>query len=156
MRTPLILVLLTSTACAWVPDEFPVKVELPSDATDEQVEALTEAIANIDAAAEFDVLELVSSDGRRRSPDRIQVASTGLTYAEAWQRGYRVDVARHRMRGCTIWLSTDVGPKTATHELLHCLDVRHDETPGSVMGEHGGFDILPTHVAHLRALAGLD
>lgn len=156
MRILLLLALSTLIGCAWVPSEFPVKVELPADATDEQVESLTQAIADIEAAAEFDVLELVSSDGRKRSPDRIEARNTGLAEAEAIQRGYHVDVARHRPRGCTIYLSTDVGPKTATHELMHCLDVRHDDVPGSVMGEYGGFDILPQHVAEIRALAGLD
>jgi hypothetical protein len=157
MRTLLLLALLLTTGCElWVPDEFPVKVDLPADVTEAQVESVVLAIERIELAAGFDVFELVSGNGRTIQRGRIAIRSTGMTAQAAKDRHYHVSVANTNHWSCRASLATDAIPELATHELMHCLGIEHDDIPGSVMSsETLGWTIRDGHVRHMRELAGL-
>lgn len=140
---------LMSAACEpWVPDSFPVVVDLSENLTSEQKQAARSACESWNAAVQEPVLSPVEGNGRRIQRGRIHVKPGNprpgaLATAETDHWHCEIEV-----RG----LGND--PATLVHELGHCLGLSHDKLPFSIMAAYAGAEqrLLPEHVAHVRAL----
>jgi hypothetical protein len=149
LRSIMAVLWLGVAACSpWVPDSFPVKVDLSDELTPEQRNAAIEACDTWNTRVGASVLRPVESNGRRLQRGRIAVRADrprpgeiATSTANAWH--------------CTIAVrGLGYDPNTMIHELGHCLGLEHDRMPHSIMNEYSqpGQALLPEHIEYVRDL----
>lgn len=148
----LAFILATLAACApWTPEELPVTVDVGSSLSDDQRLALLDGMAMLEGPMGRRVFSPVETNGRHIQRGRIAVRSSGKPMAG--RPGDGLSEVNHW--SCEVRLATDVTPRLALHELMHCLGWHdHDSDPRSVMAELAGPDVQPAHVAFVRGMAG--
>jgi hypothetical protein len=142
--------LFLASCSPWVPDSFPVKVDLGDDLSPEQRSAALAACETWNEAVGAPVLRPIESNGRLIQRGRIAIrdepprsGEIATSTANAWHCSIAV-------RG----LGYD--PNTMVHELGHCLGLEHDKMPNSIMNaySHPGQRLLAEHIAYVRELVG--
>jgi len=145
------LTLFVAACSPWVPDSFPVTVDLDDHLTVEQKTAAIEACESWNEAVGRRVLRPVESNDRgiqrgriairQKSPRRGEIATST---ANAWH--------------CEIAVKgLGYDPLTMTHELGHCFGLEHDALTHSVMRKysHPEQRLLPQHIDYVRELMTL-
>jgi hypothetical protein len=155
MRSLSLLALLLTGCSFWVPDDYPVALDV-GGLNEHQALALKDAVDAIEDAAHFDVFEPLETNGKAIQRGRVAVRSNGKSIAQLQAKKHDLGNAHINHWSCKIELPTDAPHELVTHELMHCLGLAHDDVPGSIMGEIAGWDIRREHVEHIRALAGLE
>jgi hypothetical protein len=149
VRFHLLALTLSLSACSpWVPDDFPVAVDLDDQLTIEQKTAAIEACDAWNSAVGEYVLRPVETNDRSIQRGRIAIRAKRPRFGEiatSTANAWHCEIA---VRG----LGYD--PTTMTHELGHCLGLEHDELPHSVMGKYSqpGQELLPEHIDYVREL----
>lgn len=145
-----VLALFLVGCSEWVPEEFPVKVDL-GDMSEEQELAVIEACDQLNAEVGSAFLKPVSGNGRAIQRGRIHVDSDKPNPGMA-------ATAFHTPWSCKIAL----GKSTAhvgviKHELLHCLGIEHSDNPADLMFEGGpGSDKMSqADLEYVRDLVGM-
>jgi hypothetical protein len=151
LRSLAALLALAVSACSpWVPDSFPVKVDLGDELTPEQRTAAIEACDTWNEAVGASVLRPVESNGRKIQRGRIAIRADRPRFGE-------IATSTANAWHCSIAVrGLGYDPNTMVHELGHCLGLEHDRLPHSIMMEYSlpGQQLLPEHIAYVRDLVG--
>ena len=142
------LSLFVAACSPWVPDSFPVTVDLDDRLTVEQKSAAIEACETWNQAVGRRVLRPVESNGRDIQRGRIAIRETS-------PRAGEIATSTANAWHCEIAVKgLGYDPLTMTHELGHCFGLEHDALTHSVMRKYSQPDqrLLPQHVDYVREL----
>lgn len=136
----------------WVPDEFPVRVYVSSNVSDEDLEKVVDGAEMWNTALGEKVFRVVSGNGRAKGRGQVVVIDGRVG-------GGALAQATVGLKGCTVVLGDMHHPQndhtTIAHELGHCLLAEgHDTDPTSLMywEYKRNQEIKPEHVEAIRDL----
>lgn len=130
MRISVLLFAFFCIACdPWFPTEFPVDVHVDEELTQIQKDRSAQAIREWNAAVGKKVLNL------RRDPEQVYRHTFHITNSMLSERlsSRGIGAAATDPFKCTIHLGKTEHLSTIEHELGHCLGLRHNTNPYSVM-----------------------
>lgn len=148
-RVVLGLLLLSVGACVepWVPESYPVTVDLDAALSDEDRGAALDACAVLNEAVGIEVLRPVEGNGRLIQRGRIHIAP-GDPAAD------RLAEANRSHWSCRVRVE-QTSTRILVHELLHCFGLGHDPRRESVLYPAAGPLLMRGHVDAIREQLGL-
>lgn len=127
--------------------------------SEEQRDLVLRVMGGLNEMAGFEAFAPNDPNNFARPYGIINAHGTGCIVAEGHAGYSSWSLASYRSNICVEWKDTEFATVAIlVHEMLHTLDIGHDDDPDSVMYKSMTPYpvVMPHHIAHIRKLAGLE